>query len=284
MSRTLSPAQKAQALAIRGLALTYISFMLLLPLGGLIWHASQRPVAEVLPLISDPVAIETYKLTFGSAIASALINTIFGGILAWILSRYQFWGKRLVDGLVDLPFAMPAVVAGISLVSLYTPEGAIGQFFSAESWLAQMGIEELNLTASVFGVLMAQIFVTLPFVVRTLQPVLLELEPEVEEAAALLGANPWQIFWRITLPQILPALLAGFSLAVARAIGEYGVVTLVSGNIPYQTLVSTVYVYQRLEEFDIAGATAIAITLLLVSLFLLVLINLLQRWSRRSLV
>ncbi len=288
MSRTLSPAQKAQALAIRGLALTYISFMLLLPLGGMIWYASQRPVAEVLPLITDPVAIETYKLTFGSAIASAMINTIFGGILAWILTRYQFWGRRLVDGLVDLPFAMPAVVAGISLVSLYSPEGAFGQFFSADSWLgqwlAQMGIEELNLTASVFGVLMAQIFVTLPFVVRTLQPVLLELEPEVEEAAALLGANSWQIFWRITLPQILPAVLAGFSLAVARAIGEYGVVTLVSGNIPYKTLVSTVYVYQRLEEFDITGATAIAITLLIVSLLLLVLINLLQWWSRRSLV
>jgi len=288
-ARSVQSVPQAQALVLRGLALTYIGFMLLLPVGGLIWYASRRSLAEVLPLITDPVAIETYKLTFGGAIVSATINTVFGGILAWVLTRYQFWGRRLVDGLVDLPFAMPAVVAGISLVSLYTANGAIGQFFAPDTWLGrwlaqQLGREEVNLTASVFGVLMAQIFVTLPFVVRTLQPVLLELEPEVEEAAALLGANPWQIFWRVTFPQILPAVLAGFSLAVARAIGEYGVVTLVSGNIPYQTLVSTVYVYQRLEEFDIAGATVIAVTLLLVSLVLLALINLLQRWSRRFLV
>ncbi len=278
----MSPAQQARALAVRGLALTYVGFMLLLPLAVLFWYTSQRPLAELLPLITNPVAIATYQLTFGSALVAGLINTIFGGIVAWVLTRYQFWGRRLVDGLVDLPFAMPAVVAGISLVSLYTAEGAIGSWLG--SWLAQWGITEVNLTASPFGVLMAQIFVTLPFVVRTLQPVLLELEPEVEEAAALLGANSWQIFWRITLPQILPAVLAGFALAVARAIGEYGVVTIVSGNLPYKTLVATVYVYQRLEEFDIAGATAIAATLLLISLTLLIVINLLQRWSRRSLL
>ncbi len=278
----MSPAQQARALAVRGLALTYVGFMLLLPLAVLFWYTSQRPLAELLPLITNPVAITTYQLTFGSALVAGLINTIFGGIVAWVLTRYQFWGRRLVDGLVDLPFAMPAVVAGISLVSLYTAEGAIGSWLG--SWLAQWGITEVNLTASPFGVLMAQIFVTLPFVVRTLQPVLLELEPEVEEAAALLGANSWQIFWRITLPQILPAVLAGFALAVARAIGEYGVVTIVSGNLPYKTLVATVYVYQRLEEFDIAGATAIAATLLLISLTLLIVINLLQRWSRRSLL
>ncbi len=278
----MSPAQQARALAVRGLALTYVGFMLLLPLAVLFWYTSQRPLAELLPLITNPVAIATYQLTFGSAIVAGLINTIFGGIVAWVLTRYQFWGRRLVDGLVDLPFAMPAVVAGISLVSLYTAEGAIGSWLG--SWLAQWGISEVNLTASPFGVLMAQIFVTLPFVVRTLQPVLWELEPEVEEAAALLGASPWQIFWRITLPQILPAVLAGFALAVARAIGEYGVVTIVSGNLPYKTLVATVYVYQRLEEFDIAGATAIAATLLLISLALLIAINLLQQWSRRSLL
>ncbi len=278
----MSPAQQARALAVRGLALTYVGFMLLLPLAVLFWYTSQRPLAELLPLITNPVAIATYQLTFGSAIVAGLINTIFGGIVAWVLTRYQFWGRRLVDGLVDLPFAMPAVVAGISLVSLYTAEGAIGSWLG--SWLAQWGITEVNLTASPFGVLMAQIFVTLPFVVRTLQPVLWELEPELEEAAALLGASPWQIFWRITLPQILPAVLAGFALAVARAIGEYGVVTIVSGNLPYKTLVATVYVYQRLEEFDIAGATAIAATLLLISLTLLIVINLLQRWSRRSLL
>jgi len=275
----MAPAQKARALLVRGLALTYVAFVLLLPLAVMVWYTSQRPLGELLPVITHPVAIASYQLTFGSAIAAGIINTIFGGILAWILTRYQFWGRRLVDGLVDLPFAMPTVVAGISLVSLYSPEGAIGQL---GRWLSLGG--EVNLTASVFGVLMAQIFVTLPFVVRTLQPVLLELEPEVEEAAALLGASPWQIFWRVTLPQILPAVLTGFALAVARAIGEYGVVTIVSGNLPFQTLVATVYVYQKLEEFDLLGATAIAATLLIISLILLALINLLQWWSRRSLL
>jgi sulfate transport system permease protein len=272
----------------RTLALVYIGFILILPLCAVVWQTSQRPLSDLIPLITNPVAIETYKLTFGTALVAGLINSLFGSILAWVLARYQFWGKRLVDGLVDLPFAMPTVIAGISLVSLYTSGGAIGQFFDPDTPLgrlfAQFGIEEVNLTASVFGVLLSQIFVTLPFVVRTLQPVLLELEPEVEEASALLGATGWQTFGRVILPQILPALLAGFSLAVARGIGEYGVVSLMSGNIPYETLVATVYVYQRLEEFDYVGATAIAGLLIVISLVLLGMINLLQWWSRRHLL
>ncbi|MFN3927062.1 MAG: sulfate ABC transporter permease subunit CysT [Pseudanabaenaceae cyanobacterium] len=266
----------------RSLAVAYIIFILVLPLCGLVWQSSQRPLGELLPVLTDPVALETYKLTFGTALVSGLINSVLGGLLAWVLVRYEFWGKRLVDGLVDLPFAMPTVIAGISLVSLYTAEGAIGKPLGRV--LASLGFGEVNLTASVFGVLLSQLFVTLPFVVRTLQPVLLELEPEVEEAAALLGANRWQTFTRIIFPQILPAVLAGFALAVARAIGEYGVVVLVSGNIPYETLVATVYVYQRLEEFDYVGATAVAGLLIVVSLALLGIINFWQWWSRRYLL
>lgn len=264
---------------LRSLAFSYVIFMIVLPLCGLVWQSSQRPLTELLPILTDPVAIATYKLTFSTALLSGLINSVMGGLLAWVLCRYQFWGKRWVDGLVDLPFAMPTVIAGISLVSLYSPSGAIGSPIT--SLLQYVGIEEVNLTASVFGILLSQLFVTLPFVVRTLQPVLLELDPEVEEASALLGATRWQTFMKVILPQILPAVLAGFALAVARAIGEYGVVSLVSGNIPYETLVATVYVYQKLESFDYVSAVAIAGVLILVSLVLLGIINCLQWYSRR---
>lgn len=267
-----------------GLLFTYVGLLVLLPVGSLFWQAAKRPFSDLWELIVSPVAIAAYQLTFGSAIAAATINSVFGLILAWILVRYSFPGKRLADGLVDLPFAMPGVVAGITLVTMFAPGGTIGQFFESGTpfgmLLKAVGIQEANLTSSVFGVVLAQVFSTLPFVVRTVQPVLVELEPEVEEVAYTLGANPWQTFWRVIFPQLLPAILAGFALALARAIGEFGIILIISSNIPYETLVSTVYIYQRLEEFDYSGATAVAIVVLAISLGLLTLTNLLQYRSR----
>lgn len=257
---------------------------MVLPLSGLVWQSTRRPFADLWRLITSPVALDAYKLTFSSALVAALINSVFGLILAWILVRHQFPGRRLADALVDVPFAMPGVVAGITLVSLYAPGGLVGQFFDPGTFLGRMfqtlGVQEVNLTSSITGVLMAQIFSTLPFVVRTVQPVLLELEPELEEVAHTLGASAWQTFWRILFPLLLPAILTGFTLAMARGIGEFGIILIISGNIPYETLVSTVYVFQRLEEFDYSGATAVAIVLLLLSLLILTGTNLLQRWSR----
>jgi sulfate transport system permease protein len=270
---------------MRGLVFTYLGFFILLPLVALVWQATKRPFSDLWQLTLSPVAVDAYKLTFASALLAAAINSIFGLILAWILVRYEFPGRRLADGLVDMPFAMPGVVAGITLVSLYAPGGLLGQFFDPGTPLGNLfqsfGVEEVNLSSSIAGVLMAQIFSTLPFVVRTVQPVLTELEPEVEESAYTLGASPWQTFWRVLLPQLLPALLTGFTLAVARGIGEFGIIFLISGNIPHETLVATVYIFQRLEEFDYSGATAVALVLLALSLVLLTGINLLQRWSRR---
>lgn len=278
-------AQMPNRLLVQGLALTYLSFIVLLPLGIIFLEASKRPFGELWQVVTAPVAVEAYKLTFAAALLAALINSVFGLILAWILVRYNFPGKRLADGLVDLPFAMPAVVAGIALVSLYGPGSTIGQQFAPDAFLGwalrQVGTEQVNLTSSVIGVVFAKVFVTLPFVVRTVQPVLIEMEPEVEEAAYILGATPWQTFWRVLFPPLIPAILTGFALAFARAVGEYGVVVMISGNIPYETMISSVYLYRRLEEYDYSGATAVAIVLLTISLVILICINLLQWWSQR---
>ena len=285
MIRTNPISQRAGRVLFSGLVLTYLSFILLLPLGVIFLQASKRPWQELWQVITAPVAIEAYKLSFSAAILAALINSVFGVILAWILVRYDFPGKRFADGLVDLPFAMPAVVAGIALVSLYGPDGLLGRYLNSGAALGnglqQLGFSPINLTSSVIGVVFAKVFVTLPFVVRTVQPVLMELEPEVEEAAYVLGANDRQVFWRVIFPQLLPAILTGFTLAFARGVGEYGVVVLISGNIPYETMISSVYIYRRLEEYDYSGATAVAIVLLIVSLVVLVCINLLQWWTRR---
>ena len=187
--------------------------------------------------------------------------------------------------MVDLPFAMPSVVAGIALVSLYGSGGVLGHYLDPGTFLGNslrsLGIQQVNLTSSVVGVVFAKVFVTLPFVVRTVQPVLMEIEPEVEQAAHVLGANAWQTFWRVIFPQLLPAILTGFTLAFARAVGEYGVVLIISGNIPYETMISSVYIYRRLEQYDYSGATAVAIVLLMFSLVILICTNLLQWWSRR---
>lgn len=268
-----------------GLVLTYLSFIVVLPLTSLFWKASQGSLTDLWALITHPVAVTAYFLSFSSAFLAALINSVFGFILAWILVRHQFPGRRLADGLVDLPFAIPGVVAGITLLSLYGPGGVLGQWLDPGTllgdFLQRFGITEINLTASFFGLMLAQTFSSLPFVVRTVQPILLELEPEIEEVAYTLGASPWQSFWRVLFPQLLPAILTGFTLALARGVGEFGIIFMISGNIPFETLVTTVYIFQRLEEFDFRGATAVAIVLLTLSLMLLGCANLVQRWSRR---
>ena len=270
---------------LQGLALTYISFIVLLPLGVIFLEAGKSSWTELWQVITAPPAVAAYKLCFSAALLAASINSVFGVILAWILVRYEFPGKRLADGLVDLPFAMPAVVAGIALLSLYGSGGVIGQYLDPGTFLGDslrlLGIEEVNLTSSVIGVVFAKVFVTLPFVVRTVQPVLMAIEPEIEEAAHILGANSWQTFWRVIFPQILPATITGFTLAFARAIGEYGVVVIISGNIPYETMITSVYIYRRLEQYDYSGATAVAIVLLMISMVILTCTNLLQLWSRR---
>ncbi|BAQ60948.1 sulfate transport system permease protein CysT [Geminocystis sp. NIES-3708] len=272
-------------LLLRGIVFLYISIIIILPLTALFWKVSQKPLTQIIPLITSEIAIDAYKLTFGTALGAALINSIFGVILAWILVRYDFVGKRIANGLIDLPLAIPGVVVGITLMSLYSPAGVIGQLFEPDTFLGKLfqhfDIEEVNLTSSVIGILVAQIFVTLPFVVRTVQPVLIDFEPEVEEAAKILGANSWQCFWKVILPQILPSILTGFTLALARGIGEFGVAFIISGNIPNETLMATVYIYQRLEQFDFVGATAVAIVLLILALVFLILAGILQRWSQR---
>ncbi|MFQ4145591.1 sulfate ABC transporter permease subunit CysT [Chlorogloeopsis sp. ULAP02] len=284
ISVTPSTQRFHQAL-LQGLALTYVSFIILLPLGAIFLQASKSSWQKLWQVVTAPVAVEAYKLSFSAALLAALINSVFGVILAWILVRYNFPGRKLADGLVDLPFAMPAVVAGIALVSVYGSGGVVGQYFDSGTFLGnclrQLGIEQVNLTSSVVGVVFAKIFVTLPFVVRTVQPVLIEIEPEVEEAAHSLGANSWQTFWRVIFPQLLPAILTGFTLAFARAVGEYGVVVIISGNIPFETMISSVYIYRRLEQYDYSGATAVAIVLLVFSLVILICTNLLYWWSRR---
>ncbi|WP_247217180.1 sulfate ABC transporter permease subunit CysT [Synechococcus sp. C9] len=259
---------------------TYLGFLLLLPLGALVGTGLQYPWQEVWSLITAPMALAAYQLTFGTALTAAVLNTIFGFILAWVLVRYRFPGRRLLDSLVDLPFAMPSVVAAITLATLYGAGGVLGQFWDEGTPLGR--VIPLNFTASVGAVVLAQLFVTLPFVVRTVQPVLLELEPEVEEAAHTLGAGDWLCFWRVILPPVVPALVTGFTLALARGIGEFGVIVIISGNIPYKTLAATVYVYQQLEEFNYPAATVISLVLLAASLALFALTSAIQRWVMPS--
>ena len=263
-----------------GVMFSYLGFLLLLPLGALVGTGLQYPWQEVWSLITAPMALAAYQLTLGTALTAAVLNTIFGFILAWVLVRYRFPGRRLLDSLVDLPFAMPSVVAAITLATLYGSGGVLGQFWDEGTVLGNL--LPLNFTASVGAVVLAQLFVTLPFVVRTVQPVLWELEPEVEEAAHTLGAGDWLCFWRVILPPVVPALVTGFTLALARGIGEFGVIVIISGNIPYKTLAATVYVYQQLEEFNYPAATVISLVLLAASLALFALTSAIQRWVMPS--
>jgi sulfate/thiosulfate transport system permease protein len=255
-----------------GFTLAYLGLIVLLPLSAAFLKTAGMSWSAFLAAATSPRVMAAYRLSFGASLAAALVNMGFGLIVAWVLVRYPFPGRRIADALVDLPFALPTAVAGIALTALYAPNGWIGH------WLVPLG---LNVVFTRLGVFVALTFIGLPFVVRTLQPVLEELEPEIEEASASLGASRWQTARRVLLPEILPPLLTGFALAFARALGEYGSVVFISGNMPMRTEIVPLLIITKLEQYDYSGATAIAVVMLVASFVLLLLINLLQKWSRR---
>ncbi len=255
-----------------GYTLLYLSLIVLIPLAAVFWKTSTLTWAQFVQVVTSPPALAAYRLSFGAALLAAFINAVFGLIVAWVLVRYDFYGKKFVDALVDLPFALPTAVAGITLATLYAPNGWIGQFF------APLGIK---ISFTRLGVLVALTFIGLPFIVRTVQPILEDFEPEIEEAAASLGANRWQVFCRIILPTVTPALLTGFALAFARALGEYGSVVFISSNIPMKTQIVPLLIMTKLEQFDYPGATALAVVMLVFSFALLLTINVLQWWTNR---
>jgi sulfate transport system permease protein len=256
-----------------GYTLLYLSVLVLVPLSALFLKASALGPLELLRVVTHPRALAAYRLTFGASAVAAFLNAFMGLLLAWVLVRYRFFGKSVVDALIDLPFALPTAVAGIAMTTVYAPKGWLG------APLAALG---LKVAFTPLGVVVVLTFVGLPFVVRTVQPVLEDLDPDLEEAAAVLGATRWQAFWHVVFPVLLPSLLTGFALAFARALGEYGSVVFISGNMPMKTEIAPLLIVTKLEQYDYAGATAIAVTLLLASFGILLAINLLQRWSRRS--
>lgn len=254
-----------------GFTLVYLSLIVLIPLSAVFIFTSQLTWAEFWAIVSAPRVVASYKLSFGASLAAAAINAVFGLMLAWVLVRYSFPGKKIVDALVDLPFALPTAVAGIALTALYAPNGWIGQFIQ--------GTLGIKVAFAPLGVLVALVFIGLPFVVRTVQPVLQDLETELEEAASSLGANRWQTFRYVLIPILLPALMTGFALAFARAVGEYGSVIFIAGNIPMVSEITPLMIITKLEQYDYAGATAIAAVMLVVSFVMLLIINALQAWA-----
>ena len=257
-----------------GFSLFYLSLIVLIPLSGLFVKTSTLSGEQFWTLVTDPRAIASYQLSFGASLLGALINGLFGSIIAWVLVRYRFPGRSLIDALVDLPFALPTAVAGITLTAIYASNGWIGRY------LEPFGIK---VAFTPLGVLVALTFIGLPFVVRTVQPILEDLDREVEEAAATLGARRGQTLVRVVLPVLVPALLTGFALALARAVGEYGSVIFIAGNIPFVSEIAPLLIVIRLQEFDYPGATAVASLMLVISFVLLLVINLAQAWSRRRL-
>ncbi len=255
-----------------GITVLYLSLVVLLPLAGLFIKTSTLTWPQFWGAITDPRVVASYRLTFGAAFAAAAANAVLGLLVAWVLVRYPFPGRRLIDALVDLPFALPTAVAGITLTTLYSGKGWLGR------WLEPLGIK---VAFTPLGIAVALLFIGLPFVVRTVQPVLQDLAAETEEAAAALGANRSQTLRWVVLPELWPALLTGFSLAFARGLGEYGSVVFISGNMPMRTEITTLLIVTHLEQYDYAGATAIAVAMLLASFALLLGINLLQRWQQR---
>jgi len=250
----------------------YLTLMLFLPVAALLLRASTVTPARFWEIATSPVALSTYEVTFVTAIGTALVNAVFGTLVAWVLVRYTFPLKRIIDASIDLPFALPTAVAGITLATVYSENGWIG------SLLAPFGI---RIAFTRLGVGVAMLFISLPFVVRAVQPVLQEMEKEVEEAAWSLGASQLQTFWRVILPPLLPALLTGIALGFSRAVGEFGSIVIVASNIPYRDLITSVLVFQRLEQYDYAGATVLGTVLLVISLLVLVGINVIQAWRKR---
>lgn len=255
-----------------GYTLLYLSLIVLIPLSALLFKTFTLTWAEFWTAVTSPRVVASYQLTFGASLIAALVNVVFGLLVAWVLVRYTFPGKKIIDALVDLPFALPTAVAGISLTALLAGNGWVGQ------WFEPYGIQ---LAFNPNGVVIALIFVTLPFVVRTVQPVLEDAEKELEEAATCLGATRWQTFSRVIFPTIMPALLTGFALAFARAVGEYGSVVFIAGNIPMVSEITPLIIIGRLEQYDYAGATAVATVMLAISFVLLLIINGLQGWQRK---
>jgi sulfate transport system permease protein len=257
-----------------GYTLIYLTLIVLIPLSAVFFKTAGMGWVDFWHAVSSPRVLASYRLTFGASLVAAAVNAFFGLVIAWMLVRYSFPGKRIVDALVDLPFALPTAVAGIALTAIYAPNGWIGHY------LEPLGIKVVFTWT---GVTVALIFIGLPFVVRTVQPVLEEMESELEEAAASLGATRWQTIWHVVLPGVWPAVITGFALAFARAVGEYGSVVFISGNMPMRTEITPLLIITKLEQFDYRGATALAVVMLLISFALLLIINTLQRWlSTRS--
>jgi sulfate/thiosulfate transport system permease protein len=257
-----------------GYTLLYLSLIVLIPLAGVFVKTSTLSWEQFWHIVTASRALASYRLSFGVSFLAALVNVFFGIMVAWVLVRYEFFGKKVVDAMVDMPFALPTAVAGITLTALYAPHGWIGQL------LAPLGVK---VAFTQLGVFVALTFIGLPFIVRTVQPVLEDFDPEIEEAAASLGANRWQTFWRVILPMLYPAVLTGFSLAFARALGEYGSVIFIAGNMPMKTEITPLLIVSKLEQFDYAGATALAVVMLVGSFVILLTVNLLQWRSSRHL-
>ncbi len=250
----------------------YLSLMLILPISAMFLKAAKENPADFWRIATSPIALSAYDVTFTTALIAAIINGFFGTLIAWTLVRYDFPLKRIVEASVDLPFALPTSVAGLTLATVYSDNGWIGSLF------APFGIK---LAFSRIGVGIAMIFISLPFVVRTVQPVLQEMEVDAEEAAWCLGASQWQTFWRVIFPPLLPSILTGIALGFSRAVGEYGSTVIIASNTPFKDLIAPVLIFQRLEQYDYSGATVIGVVLLLISLAILLTINILQAWGRR---
>jgi sulfate transport system permease protein len=255
-----------------GFTVFYLSVIVLIPLSALVFRTAGLTCGEFISTVTAPRVLASYKVTFGAAIIAAVINSIFGVLVAWVLVRYRFPGRRIVDALVDLPFALPTAVAGITLSMIYSPNGWVGRY------LEPLGIK---VAFTPLGIVLAMTFIGLPFVVRTVQPVVEEIEAELEEAAVCLGANRLQTLQRVIFPMLLPSILTGFALSFARAVGEYGSIIFIAGNLPMVSEITPLLIITKLEQFDYQGATAIACVMLMASFSMLLVINLLQRWSRR---
>jgi sulfate transport system permease protein len=254
-----------------GLTLTWLSIIVLIPLAGLFLKSFELNFAQFLDIITSRRTLNALKISFGLAFLAALVNLVMGSIIVWALVRYRFPGRRILDAIVDIPFALPTAVAGIALTTLFAQNGWLG------APLAELGVQ---VSFTPLGIFVAMVFIGIPFVVRTVQPVLIDLDPEIEEAAASLGASRWQTVWRVVLPSLMPALLTGFALAFARAVGEYGSVIFIAGNLPNVSEIAPLLIVIRLSEFRYADATAIAVVMLVVSFLVIFVINRLQRWAR----